>query len=264
MNTWQIVQQLKYALQRVTWPGGSQDAVFGSAGVYVTAGPMTSEQHPTAFPFALISVEGGAPDAEDPGLIEQQITVVTAVRVRGDGMGEFAVIGGARGDIGKSAGAGATEVAARVRTAIETLTRYDGGAMLVSGTGTTAPSKLEGQEHIAYDSFAVTALCTSDEHYTAPQTLKRSGGDIWTWDADSASNRFDFKEFDFGYVTGDEPVSSPLDASWNSLETTTYGMSSQTYTPGRVYQVFATYNPRSTSATATHYSAPERGSYLVT
>ncbi len=262
MNSWQLAQQIKNELEAITWPGGSQDAVFGSSGVYVHAGPLTSDQHPNAFPFALVTIDAGAPDPDDPDLIEQQFTVVTAVRARGNSMGEHAVIGGPRPDIGQSAGAGSSEVSARVRAAIEKLTRYDGSAMIVSGTGVTATGTLQDQNHIAYETFTITAQCTSDEHYTAPQGLKRTG-DTWEWDPTSATQRFDFLHFQLGYVPGDTPATDPTDAAWVNTNTSSYGMGIANYAAGRTYQVFAVYDPRGTGSAA-YYSEPERGSYVVT
>lgn len=262
MNAWQLAQQIKHELERITWPNGSQSVVFGENGVFVHAGPLTSDQHPNAFPFALVTIDAGAPDPDDPDLIEQQLTIVTAVRARGNSMGEHAIIGGPRPDIGQSAGAGSSEVSPRVRAAVQKLTRYDGAAMIVSGTGVAATGSMQDQNHIAYETFTVTAQCTSDEHYTAPQGLTRNA-DTWEWNPTSAIGRFDFMQFQLGYVTGDTPATSPLDSGWVNVNTSSYGMGLAPYVPGRVYQVFAVYDPRGTGSAA-YYSAPERGSYMVT
>jgi hypothetical protein len=262
VNSWQFAQQIKRELQVVTWAEGNQEVVFGPRGVMVHAGPLQEKQIPSTFPFALVTIDAGAPDPDAPDLIEQQFTVVTAAQCKGSTMGEHAVIGGSRPDLGSSNGAGSSEVGERVRAALQGLTRYDGAAMIVSGTGVTAQQQLEGKNHIAYETYTVTAQCTSQPLYTAPQTLKRNN-DTWTWDAAPAQQRFDFLHFRFGYVVGDTPVDSPLDSGWTNVNTTTYGMSATSTEPGRVYQVFAAYDPRGTGSEA-YYSAPERGSYRVT
>ena len=263
MNSWQFAQQVKAELQTITWPGGNGEVVFGQGGVFVHAGPLTEEQHPRAFPFALVTIDAGAPDPDAPDLIEQQFTVVTAVRGRGSSMGENAVIGGNRPNIGSSSGAGSAEVGERVRAALQGMTRYDGGAMIVSGTGVTAQQTLQGKNHVAYETYTLTAVCTSQEHYTAPQVMKLAGS-TFTWNPAAAQQRFDFHEFVFGYITGDTPADSPLSTGWTTVSTTTYGMADGSPVGnGRVYQVFAGYDPRGTGASA-YYSDAERGSYIVT
>lgn len=262
MNSWQMAQQIKAELQAITWPGGGQEVVFGQNGVIVHAGTLSEDEHPRAFPFALVSIGAGAPDPDAPDLIEQQFDIVTAVRVRGDHMGEHAVIGGARPDIGSSSGAGSSEVAERVRAALQGLTRYDGAAMIVSGTGVAQTQVMQDKAHVAYEGYTVTAQCTSQPFHTAPQVLKRVAN-TFTWDATAAQQRFDFLHFVLGYVVGDTPADSPLDAGWTTIATTTYGMANATVAGGRTYQVFAAYDPRGTAAAA-YYSAAERGSYVAT
>lgn len=263
MNSWQMAQQIKRELQVVTWAGGNQEVVFGQGGVFVHAGPLSEDQHPRAFPFALVTIDAGAADEDAPDLIEQQFTVVTAVRGRGSSMGEHAVIGGSRANIGSSSGAGSSEVGERVRSALQNMTRYDGGAMLVSGTGVTAQQQVQGKNHVAYETFTLAAMCTSQEHYTAPQAIKRVNNTL-TWDPVSAQQRFDFLEFVFGYTTESTPAASPSASGWTTVSTTTYGMASDDpVAGGRIYQVFAGYDPRGTG-TSSYYSAPERGSYVAT
>lgn len=260
MNPWQLAQQLKHELAAVTWASGARDVVFGSRSVFVYAGaPPTDEQHPPGFPFALVTIGAGTPDADDPDLIEQTFSIVSAVEVAGDPLGEHSVIGSSRADFGRSAGAGIAEVAERVRFAVQNLTAYDGAAVVVSGSGTGAPTVLGRGRQIALDEFTVTALCTSSPRYTAPQQLTRFG-ETFSWAGAWAVPRFDFQRFTFGYSTGLEPVASPADLEAVIYQGTNTEVAA-TANSGRIYQVFADYNGHG-SQLAVASSAPEVGSYL--
>ena len=260
MNPWQMAQQLKHELAQVAWPGGAREVVFGSRGVFVYAGaPPTDEQHPPGFPFALVTIGGGSPDDDDPDLIEQTFSIVSAVEVAGDPLGENAVIGGGRSDYGKSAGAGVAEVAERVRAAVQSLTAYDGAAVVVSGSGTGAPSVMGRGRQLALDEFTVSALCTSAPRYTAPQELTLTG-DVWSWSGAWTTPRFDFIQYTLGYTSSAEPVStvSELDAIvYAGTNTEVVGSA----IAGRIYQVFASYNGHG-GASPSDYSTAETGSFL--
>ena len=261
MNPWQMAQQLKHELQQVTWPNGAGEVVFGSRGVFVYAGAQpTDEEHAPGFPFALVTIGAGNPDTDDPDLIEQTFSIVTAVEVAGDPLGEHAIIGGSRSDYGRSAGAGVAEVAERVRSAVQKLTAYDGAAVVVSGSGTGAPSTLGRGRQIAMDEFTVTAICTSAPRFVAPQEL-RVTGETWSWVGAWCKARFDFVQFRLGYVSGQTPVATP-----GELDAIVYtGSNTEAVSApaaGRTYQVFADYNGYGGSV-ARDSSTNELGSYLI-
>lgn len=259
MNSWQMAQQIKHELASVTWPAGTQDLVFGSRGVMAFAGALNENQHPPGFPFALVTIGGGAPDADDPDIIDQQFAVVVAVQVAGDPMGEHAVIGSSRPFNGRSSGAGIVEVGERVRYATERLTAYDGGAIVVSGAGVGAPNTLGAGKQIAFEEFTIAALCTSRPRFTAPQQLKLAG-DTWSWFGDHCSRRFDFQSFVLGYIDGSTPATSLADITvvytGTDAETAVGGVA------GRVYHLFAQYNGHGGTA-ITDASTVEVGSYIV-
>jgi hypothetical protein len=258
MNSWQMAQQIKHELAQVAWTHGSAEVVFGPRGVLVYAGSLAEDAHPPGFPFALVTIGGGTPDPDDPDLIEQQFSVITAVQVAGDPMGQNSVIGSSRADYGKSAGAGIAEVGERVRYALERLTSYDGASIIVSGTGIGSPASMgRGKQH-AFDEYTVTALCTSRPHYPAPEQLRFAGG-IWTW-TDQASSRFDFLRYRLGYVAGSTPASSPDDI--NVIYTGTEPKFQTAAGESATYQVFADYNGH--GGTSVSVSSPASlGSYVA-
>lgn len=261
MNPWQMAQQIKYELQNVVWPTGTGDEVFGARSVFVYAGaPPTEDEHPVGFPFALVTIDSGSPDEDDPDLILQTFSIATAVEVAGDPLGEAAVIGGARSDFGKSGGAGIAEVAERVRFAAQKLTAFDGAAVVVSGSGIGASNVLGRGRHIAFDEFSISALCTSQPRFLAPQELKVAG-DTWSWRSGGISSRYDFLHYRLGYVAGDTPVASPVDLA-GTIYTGTDTETAVAPVSGRTYQIFADYNGHGDTSIANSSSA-DLGSFLV-
>jgi len=259
MNPWQMAQQLKHELQTVTW-GDSGNLVFGTRSVFVYAGaPPSEEEHPPAFPFCLVTIGTGTPDEDHPELIQQTFSVVVAVEVAGDPLGEQAVIGGARGNARLSSGAGVAQVAERVRFAIQNLTTYDGASIIVTGSGVGSPSTLGRGRQIAFDEYTVEALCTSHEYYDEPQSLTVQGS-TWTWEAAASANRYDFVRYVLAYKDGDSKGTGIGDMSAIVAQTTDTTFE---HVPAadRVYHVFAEYNSSSLTNETT-YSGVKVGAYL--
>jgi hypothetical protein len=249
-----MAQQLKHLLMQVTWPGGS--VVFGSE-VFVYAGTQPDESAlPAGFPFALVTINEGRPDPDDPDLILQDFTIVSVVNVAGDPLGEHAVIGGSLADDGKSEGRGSAEIAERVRSAVQRLTGFDGAPLIVSGTAATAPATTSRGRHIVAEQFTVTALCTSQPFQTPPQLMQLTG-DTFSWFGDQCAARFDFLQFRIGWVTGLSPAASAADFEGVAFTgTSNFGVPSGGPLPGRTYSVVADYTPRD-RATAEASSDPD-------
>lgn len=263
MNPWQFAQQIRHELRNVQWQLGSKEVVFGDRGAFVFGGAPVEAAHPMQFPFALVTIDGGVPDEDDPDLIMQQFSVAVAARVMGDKLGEGAVIGRNRPgeDYGKSAGAGCAELAERARAAVQRMTAFSGGAIVVSASGTETPGPLAQLRHVAVESFTVTAMCTSQPRQIAPQQL-RLAGDTWRWEGSYCTDRFDFVEFELAFVEGSTPA-----ASYAEMEGSVYtGTDEETAVggvAGRVYHLFARYNGHGGSSTLAETSPVEVGSYII-
>lgn len=261
MNPTQFAQQIKHQLELVTWPDGSGDVVFGSGGsVLIVAGDIDEKEIPPGFPAAVIRVENGVADEDHPDLWQQTFSVLTLAEVAGGALGEFALIGGARPDLGKSAGAGVLELGARVRAAVENLTGADGARVQLSASTTAAARTIAPGRHVAFDELTLSAVCTSAPYYEAPQRA-RVAGSAWSWTGAHCSSRFDFVQFTLAYNLGSTPPASPDDAAgvvWSGTEEST------THNPGtsRAYVVFADYAQR--GSTASNSSSPVLGSYVLT
>jgi hypothetical protein len=177
-------------------------------------------------------------------------------------MGEFAVIGGARPDVGKSAGAGVAEVAERVRSVLQELTGADGAHVQLSASGTSAPRALGRGRHLAFDEFSLVAWCTSQPYYAAPLQLRRTGS-AWSWQGTHCSERFDFRQFRLGYKAGSTPPATPADADgfvYTGQNTST----THTTVLGRSYSIFADYDPRQVGAAVHSSRGNEKGAYVTT
>lgn len=241
MNRWQMAQQIRHELESVRWQWGSQELVFGARGVVVTAAGITEEQIPKGFPFALVQLDSGSADPEHPELLTEQFTILVAANVAGDAMGEHAIIGGPTADLGHSAGRGCAELSERARYALQDLTGADGAKIILSGSQTEAPVTLGRGKHLAMESFALEAICTSQPHYAAPQEVTYSAG-TWSWQGSHCSERYDFIQFRLVGHASTIPPKTPDEGS--VVYTGTQAQASHTANNGWSYTVFADYGSR--------------------
>lgn len=261
MNSWQLAQQIKHELATVTWPTGSQEVVFGTRSVFIYSGqPPGDDEIAPGFPFALIQIDAGTPDPDDPDLIQQTFQVTIACEVAGDPMGEHAVIGSSRKDLGRSVGAGSAEVSERVRAALQKLSGSDGASLIVTGSGITGPNIPAEGRHVTFETYTITAYCTSQLYWTPPTNLRRSGGN-WVWTGSQCSKRFDFLRFRLGRVAGTAPVADPAQATIVYTGTaTTIALAADA---GFTYMIWADYDPRATGSVAYSSLGDTLSSYVV-
>ena len=265
MNPWQMAQQIREELTTVAWPTGNAAVVFGADGVRVFSGFPNENQIMPGFPWCLVGINTGTHDEDHPEFIEQGFSIVAAVNVTGEPIGEFSMIGGAVGDLGESQGRGILEIAERVRSAVQNLTGADGAKILLSATSTGAPSKLSNGTHVTLDELTVSALCTSALDYAAPQSLTRVGT-AWSWEGSHVSDRFDFRRYTLGYVDGGTPAETIADLDVTEYQGLT-ASTTQTVVTGKTYSVFAEYSARKHTSgpfrTEGKSSGSEVGAFLV-
>lgn len=260
MNATQLAQQIKHKLQTVTWPSGGS-LVFGANAVRIYSGEPTEETIPAQRPFALVGIGAAQADPDDPDLLDQTFTVIVVAEVGGDPVGEHAIVGGSVADMSKSAGKGVAEIAERARYAIQSLTGADGARILISATTSGGTQSLGNGKHVSMLELSVSALCTAQPHYTAPQRIRyTAGGTLWEWAGQQCSQRFDFMRYRLVKKAGAAPSSSPTDGTvvYTGTAASAVVASEADYT----FTVFADYDSRG-RGTVEGSSDPERGSYLV-
>lgn len=259
MNPLQMALQIRHKLRTVAWTTGSAEVVFGTRAVHIYAGSPTEEQIPPGFPWALVGLDSGSADIDDPDLITQRFTVLVATEVAADPEGELAVIGGSVADLGRSVGRGVGEVAERARAAVQDLTGADGAKIQIAATSYSSTSVLGRGRHIAMAEMSLEALCTSQPHYAAPQRIAWATN-LWSWAGTHCSNRFDFLQYRLVRKAGSTPSANPSDGT--VVYTGTAASFVGAKTGGNVYTVFADYNGRGGS-TVEASSDPEVGAYLT-
>lgn len=197
MNSWQTAMQIRHLLRTVEWADGSTGVVFGDRGAYVYAGSPQAARHPPTFPFAQVMIEGGTADPDHPQFIEQTFSVVVAVNVKGDNLGQQAIIGGPAPDLGDSQGRGVAEVVERALAGVGELTGADGAWANVSLSAVTAPTLLAPQlAHVALQQFNITAMVTRAPYWAPPEELAYNHGTTYfTWEGSHCINRYDFLQF---------------------------------------------------------------------
>jgi hypothetical protein len=258
MNPWQMAQQIKHRLSTVKWGAGEQSRVFGARGVRVIADVPTAEQMPAAFPWAMVMPGAGTPDDTSPDIITQQFSVIIAVLVLGDPMGEYAILGGPVASLTQSGNRGLAEVSERARYAVEDLTGFDGAGIHVSSIQIGAPEVIGGA-HVAMERTTLEAICSSRLYYAPPQQIAWDSG-TWTWEGTNCSSRWDFLEFRLYKKSGSSKSLYPGDGDlvYNGTAATT----DADQVVGNTYTVFASYDARGRGM-PDDYSQPEVGSYLV-
>ena len=262
MNPWQMSQQIKHELERVIWPGGV--VVFGTkGGVRVFADIPNEDQLPPIFPFAMVGLGSGVFDEDDPDLLVQTFTIMSAVMVRGDPMGEQAIIGGPAADLLSSKGRGSAEVTERARSAIKNLTGDDGARILVSTTTTSTPRLISGYQ-LVVEEFEVSVLCTSELEYTQPQEFAVAGS-TWTWKGvQQCKSRYDFVQFRLGHVAGSAPTETPAGSTIVGT-TTAETLTGVSQLAGKAYSIFADYSSRGQTGIVEGSSdGREVGAFLTT
>ena len=111
---------------------------------------------------------------------------------------------------------------------------------------------------------SLSALCTSSLHYAAPQKIKLTSTNAWTWEGAHCSDRYDFKQYRFYEHTSImNGVGTAASGTPTLKYTGTSAAATVTKVTGRYYHAFADYSARKQSGVIEGTSSVEVGSYLV-
>jgi hypothetical protein len=124
----QILQQVKFELQSVTWDDSPGNSVFGGTdSVKITGGVDDRLLNEIRYPAAFVVDQGSDTDPEEPCIRNRRVLVGIMLCQFGDRFGEATMIGSNRSATdGTSVSRGIMEVAERVHKAIGRLEKVDG------------------------------------------------------------------------------------------------------------------------------------------
>lgn len=218
MNTWQVLQQLRYLLLARLWEG-SGSAVFQANSVVISVlgdEPVMATLIP---PTALIQPLAAQSDPiydEEPDLILQQVSLRISTTVPGDYLGEYALLGGGRQAQTESKGRGLLEIEEELFAAISVLEVNNGVLILNRAKGAAASEIDEENRYTALRSYEFEVLTTTDRFYApmrgfAAADAVASGDCTLTWTLPPA--RFDTRGIRILRVAGATPTTNPADGS---------------------------------------------------
>lgn len=161
LNARQFAQRVQVLLQGATWPTGSMDEVFGAVSISVGATDKALAELRT--PIVLITPEDATADDEHPDLITQSFALTLIVMVEGDELGEQALVGGPRPELGSSSGRGLLEVEEELLRTVEFLDRTDAVRIRMRTRSAPIPDLVEDLGWIVARAYRFDALLTSRE-----------------------------------------------------------------------------------------------------
>lgn len=268
MNKWQALQQVRKRLRDRTWSGG--DKVFANSAV-ITAGP-TEEGFPVLpMPFALIRPGAAQADPEhreESGLWVVDFSILVAVSVSGDAIGEHALLGAAREAETRSAGKGLLEVEAEVLSALRLLTADDGLSIEARTQSAVGATRALDLGYVAWEEYGFRMIVATDKEFPPPENLVATdagGGDAsltWTLHPDRF-DRFRVRLRRAAGATAPATISDGTEVALGSDLPTSF-----TDSPGageHSYSLFGAYNDReATPATDKDFSSPATATVTVT
>lgn len=218
MNTWQILQQLRFKLLARRWEGSAlSEKVFQESSVIVSVGGDSEAMATLITPTCMIQPLGASSDPahdEEPDLIMQSINVRVTVTVPGDPLGEFSLVGGGRQGQGDSRGRGLLEVEEEVLGAIGELNTID-GIVIYNRAKSEAQAELDDEDrYTALRAYSFEALTTASrfyhpvEKFAAVDAAAAGDADL-TWIP--SPSRFDSRGVRILRVAGAVPTLDPAD-----------------------------------------------------
>ena len=169
MNRWQVARQIKYLLANYRWSGATSGTnyVFGQNGsVHVTAGADPQAFRSLIFPVSLVRVGSAQTDpkhGEAHGLLESDFEITLASCIKGDAIGEHALIGANRyGGANSSTGRGLLELEEVLFDVIGEINNTSGIRIKFDHSFIAKPQIFEDLGYLVYGVYTFKAKITQD------------------------------------------------------------------------------------------------------
>lgn len=185
MNTWQVLQQIKFLLLQRQWEGAAlapdvfQDnsvvvSVLGDEPAMATLIPPTALIQP-------LSAQSDPMHDEEPDLLMQAVNVRISTTVPGDFLGEYALLGGGRQSQTNSRGRGLLEIEEELFAAIKIL-EVNNGVLIYSRAKGAAESEINDENrYTALRSYQFELLTTAERFYAPVENFTAVDGAVSTF-----------------------------------------------------------------------------------
>ncbi len=169
MNSWQVLNQIKYLLQQARWEGTST-VIFAPESVKVVGSDSDVDAIDArpVLPMALIVPESGTADpqhGEESGYMARNISIVLVTRNENDRLGMAGIMGANREGISDSRGRGVLEFEGELFRAIKQLVINSGVNIAFKGNGSSATRKDADDIAYAIQEYQFEAFCTTALEY---------------------------------------------------------------------------------------------------
>lgn len=205
MNSYQIVQQIRYLLTSRKWEGNAAyQAVFHPNSVVETAATPDVALTELVMPAALIRPLDAEADAFDPRLMLERFEVTIVCPVAGGRFGRESSVGGPRaGGQGSSSGRGILELEAEVLATLQKRDQADGIRLNLRSKTASEPQLLENR-WVTTRTYTFEAACTTDRYYHPPLRLAATalGGGVARLTWLNAPDRWDRRAVRIAYSAG--------------------------------------------------------------
>lgn len=215
MNTWQALLRIQSLLRARLWRGFVGDAGVGSKvwadeSVRATMNPLEQSLVTMRPPAILIQPQGHTADEEEPGLLQQEITIVLMAAAHGDQIGEHALMGANRSSKNSSDGRGSMEFEPELFGTIKLLTAGDELSIIHKSASANVPAIVARVGYLVMRAYTFIAVVSDELEHQHARTFAGSetGGTVtltWTAPDDTAG----LVEYIVRRVAGFVPTPNP-------------------------------------------------------
>lgn len=259
MNAWQMLQQIRYKLDALTWGEGANEPVLGG-GAIITAGLPSEYIDHMGSPFVVLNVGGGQVHDEEAELIPDQQFSLSIVMHSQDSHGVLTLIGGNRpSGPGSSENRGLLEIEEVVINEVEQVMGIGGTTIRMVSAYDAAADQLDNGVYFGARTYTLSCACTRFRYYHPPRNLSISGTTLsWALPPDRY-DRYNIVVRESASSTPPASVTDGTPVALGSLLATSVDVGAGS---GRSWAVFAGYDETGSSS-AERYSLQEPGTTLV-